>query len=81
VSISGRDERGQKVTEDPVRKSERYTPPPVFFVRVASKGLTCGVFVRVANKGDAAQWDDGERARRYFEQPAARDMEEYYHED
>ena len=26
-------------------------PPPVFFVRVASKELTCDVFVRVANNG------------------------------
>ena len=81
----GRDELG---------KNEGCTPPPVFFVRVANKGLTEALSVRVANNGvkvayfdvvsrclvgvankeDAARWNDVERARRFFEQPATRDM-------
>jgi hypothetical protein len=75
-------------------KDEGDTPPPVFFVRVASKGLTrlfpvrvanTGVkvacfdvvrqcVVRGANKGDTASRGDGESARRFFEQPATRDI-------
>ncbi len=79
-------------------EDEGCTPPPVFFVRVASKGLTEALsvraannrvkvacfdivrryLVRVASKGDAAWYTErcGEEeiARRFFEQPATRDM-------
>ena len=84
----------KRYRRDESKKNEGYTPPPVFFSRVASKGLTEALSVRVANnrvkvacfdivrrylvrvasKGDAAECDDEESTRRYFEQPTTRDM-------